>query len=113
VKFIDPSGLDIWLEGAAAGEPDLHQSVNVGNPDGDYDSYSYGLSGIITGEVYNDVNHGGVIDAYKTTTSEQDKVFKELMDGKIGDSSYYGYDDICRSWSQRQFKEAPGQPTTP
>ncbi|WP_438265340.1 RHS repeat-associated core domain-containing protein, partial [Citrobacter rodentium] len=113
MKYIDPRGLDIWLEGAAPGEPDLHQSVNVGDPNGSYDSYSYGLSGFITGEVYKDVNQGGVIVAYKTTTYEQDEAFKEIMEGKIGDSGYYGYDDICRSWSQRQFKEAPGQLTSP
>jgi hypothetical protein len=36
-----------------------------------------------------------------------------MMDKKIGERSYYGYDDICRSWSQRQFKSAPGQSATP
>ena len=36
-----------------------------------------------------------------------------MMDKKIGERSYYGYDDICRSWSQRQFKSAPGKSATP
>ena len=113
IKFIDPRGLDIWLEGAAPGEPDLHQSVNVGDPNGFYDSYSYGMSDFPRGEVYKDTSHGGVIVDYKKTNTEQDKIFKEMMDKKIGEGSYYGYDDICRSWSQRQFKSAPGQSATP
>jgi RHS repeat-associated protein len=59
IKFIDPKGLDIWLEGAAPSEPDLHQSVNVGDPNGVYDSYSYGMGDFPHGEVYKDTSHGG------------------------------------------------------
>lgn len=113
IKFIDPRGLDIWLEGAAPDEPDLHQSVNVGDPNGVYDSYSYGMGDFPHGEVYKDISHGGVIVDYKKTNAAQDKIFKEMMDKKIGEQSYYGYDDICRSWSQRQFKSAPGKSVTP
>ncbi|EPG4960546.1 TPA: RHS repeat-associated core domain-containing protein, partial [Citrobacter amalonaticus] len=113
IKFIDPRGLDIWLEGAAPSEQDLHQSVNVGDPNGVYDSYSYGMSDFPHGEVYKDISHGGVIVDYKKTNAAQDKIFKEMMDKKIGERSYYGYDDICRSWSQRQFKSAPGESATP
>lgn len=65
------------------------------------------------GEFYKDIKPGGVIDSYKITTSEQDIDFKALMDKKLGETSYYGYDDICRSWSQRQFESAPGRSTPP
>ncbi|WP_229905737.1 RHS repeat-associated core domain-containing protein [Rahnella laticis] len=109
-ELIDPLGLDIWIEGASLDEPELHQSVNIGDPNAEYDSYSYGMDDFPYGNVYKDTEHGGSIDFYKKTTKEQDESFKKGMDDKIGKSknSIYGYDDICRSWSQREFKRAPG-----
>lgn len=35
------------------------------------------------------------------------------MKAQIGEHGYYGYDDICRSWSQRQFNSAPGVQEAP
>jgi hypothetical protein len=113
INFIDPRGLDIWLEGSGPKEPDLHQSVNVGDPNGNYNSYSYGMNDFPYGEVYDDIDHGGMIEAYKKTTRKEDSEFKEKMDKMMGERSIYGYDDICRSWSQRQFNGAPGQSVSP
>ena len=114
IFYKDPTGLDVWTEGPSGNEPSFHQSVNVGNPIGTYDSYSFGMNGKgLQGEVYQDVEHGGVIDAYKKTTIQQDSEFKKLLDNQLGNKGIYGYDDICRSWSQRQFKNAPGVPITP
>ncbi|OZB82170.1 MAG: hypothetical protein B7X28_03940 [Halothiobacillus sp. 13-55-253] len=57
---IDPKGLDIWIEGPSGSEPSFHQSVNVGNMNGYYDSYSFGMDGHgIEGKVYRDHDPGG------------------------------------------------------
>ncbi|OAT32493.1 core protein, partial [Buttiauxella brennerae ATCC 51605] len=111
--FVDPLGLDIWIEAQGPDEPALHQSVNVGVPDGSYNSYSYAMGSFPYGEVYNDMKHGGKIEMYKKTTKEQDAAFNKAMKDQIGEHGYYGYDDICRSWSQRQFNSAPGNKETP
>ena len=114
LRFVDPRGLDIWLEGPSQNEPSFHQSVNVGNPNGAYQSYSYGMNGYgLQGEVYRDTSLGGLIEAYKRTTSEQDAEFQKRMDELVGQTGTYGWDDICRSWSQRQFRNAPGTQMTP
>ncbi len=65
LNFIDPKGLDIWIEDQGPDEPALHQSINIGNPNGDYNSYSYGMGSFPNGEVYTDVKHGGEIELYK------------------------------------------------
>ena len=108
IGFVDPRGLDVWIEGSTPDEPDLHQSVNVGDFNGKYDSYSYGLDIPPIGRVYNDEKHGGQIYQYKKTTPEQDAEFKRAMDEKLGDWSFYGISDTCRTWSKRQFKSTPG-----
>jgi RHS repeat-associated protein len=114
VSYFDPLGLDIWIEGPSGREPSRHQSVNVGDPLGEYSSYSYGMNGSgMEGEVYRDTELGGPIEAYKKTTPEQDAEFKKLMESQLGKKSTYGWDDICRSWSQRAFKNAPGTSTSP
>jgi|GEM_PF-1102666 len=105
---------DIWLEGPSKNEPSLHQIVNVGDPNGMYLSYSFGMNGKgLQGEVYRDTSIGGPIEAFKKTTQQQDDAFQSKMESQVGKTGTYGIDDICRSWSQRQFKDAPGIITTP
>jgi RHS repeat-associated protein len=114
LSYVDPKGLDIWIEGPSKNEPSFHQSVNVGNPNGSYSSYSYGMNGHgLEGQVYRDVDLGGPFEAYKKTSAVQDAVFKAAMEGKLGEKGTYGYDDICRSWSQRQYNNAPGFSVAP
>jgi len=36
VDLRDPSGLDVWIEGPSGDEPPFHQSINVGDPNGQY-----------------------------------------------------------------------------
>ncbi len=43
--FHDRLGTDVWLEGPSGSEPGGHLSVNVGDPRGNYDSYSFGVNG--------------------------------------------------------------------
>ena len=111
IRYIDRDGLDVWLEGPSGKEPSLHQSVCVGNPNGKYDSYSFGMNGegFLGAEVYTDDTLGGPIDKYKKTTPEEDKALKDKLDKELGKKGTYGWDDICRSYSQRKFREAPGK----
>jgi RHS repeat-associated protein len=114
LNWIDPYGLDVWIEGPNQNEPILHQSINVGDPNGSYDSYSFGVNGHgLQGEVYQDTEHGGQIEKYKKTTPEQDKALKDKLDKELRRTGIYGWNDICRSYSQREYKEAPGTPATP
>jgi RHS repeat-associated protein len=61
INDIDPKGTDIWLEGPSGEEPPGHLSINVGDPTGEYLSYSFGVNGdeYLGGEVYLDTQHGG------------------------------------------------------
>ena len=68
--FTDPFGLDVWIEGPGPGErPRRHQSINVGDPNGEYDSYSFGVNGQynleygIEGQVYRDPIKGGAVSS--------------------------------------------------
>jgi len=111
IRYTDPLGLDTWIEGPSGSEPSLHQSVNVGDPNGAYSSYSFGMNGNgMQGEVYRDTSLGGGIEDYKKMTPAEDAAMKKILDGKLGEKGTYGSDDICRSWSQRQFQNAPGIP---
>lgn len=65
IGFVDPIGLDIWIEDQGPDEPALHQSINVGTPDGSYNSYNYAMGSFPHSEVYNDMKHGGKIEVYK------------------------------------------------
>jgi hypothetical protein len=47
-----------WASGE---EPLYHQSINVGDPNGAYASYSFALNGGLDGIVYRDVDLGGEI----------------------------------------------------
>ncbi|MFL6604734.1 MAG: RHS repeat-associated core domain-containing protein [Steroidobacteraceae bacterium] len=114
LAYSDPTGLDIWVEGPSASEPSFHQSVNVGDPNGQYSSYSFGMNGNgVQGEVYRDTSLGGPIEAYKRTTPQEDAAYKKYLESQVGKTGIYGYDDICRSWTQRQFTRAPGKPVPP
>ena len=115
-RYVDKQGLDIWIEGPSYGEPDWHQSVNVGDPMGTYHSYSYGsYQYIVEGIVYPDQSHGGEIDRnlYKNTTPQQDDQFDQFMQSKLGMTGYYGPGQVCRNWSQNQFNGAPGTLSEP
>jgi RHS repeat-associated protein len=117
---IDPFGLDVWVEGPSGSEPTGHQSINVGDPFGDYSSYSFGADGNfnlgygIEGSVYEDDETGGAIEAYKKTTALEDRRLKSQLDTMVDhNKGAYGLGNTCRSWSQDQFKKAPGKISPP
>jgi uncharacterized protein RhaS with RHS repeats len=114
VTFIDALGLDVWIEGPAGDEPAGHQSVCVGDPNGDYSAFSFGATGIgskgLQGTVYEDTEKGGKIDEckYYATTPEVDEIIRSKLDGLIlqEEEKRYQYrlaNANCRTWSQKQF----------
>jgi hypothetical protein len=104
LNFIDPTGLDVWIEGAGPGEPYFHQSINIGDPFGYYDSFSFAING--GGTVYLDLNGGGEISRYLKTTPEQDKqALKEIYRSWKSDcEKWYGF-TTCRGYSQEKFEK--------
>ncbi|MBI4237965.1 MAG: hypothetical protein HY696_06060 [Deltaproteobacteria bacterium] len=110
VNWRDPNGTDIWIEGPNSYEPYRHQSISVGDPNGTYSSYSFGMNGrwLLQGEVYRDTKPGGIIEAFKRTTPFQDVTFNAQLSSEVGNTGIYGITDICRSYSQHNFERAPG-----
>lgn len=119
VKYIDPFGLDIWIEGPSEDEPTGHQSINIGDPNGGYVSYSFGISlNCPGGCVYKDLFTRGPFEAYMTTSEEQDRLaIKFIEETKASDNEVvYGYNPLygfnggsgfntCRSYSQDKFEK--------
>jgi len=100
--------LDVWIEGPSGNEPNAHQSVNVGDPNGDYVSKSFGVGpGCWTGCVYDDAEKGGPIKAYFETTPEQDAEAIAALEAAAAEDSeaYYGLDDTCRTYSQDKYND--------
>jgi len=108
VNFRDPSGNDVWLEGPSGNEPQGHLSINVGDPNGHYDSYSFGIDGNgLEGEVYKDTSLGGEIlpDYYRRTTPAEDALTKAMLEAQLGNKSTYSPWNTCRNFSLKQFKQ--------
>ncbi len=121
VNNIDPYGLDVWIEGASPNapkddqEPLPHQSISVGDPQGQYSSYSFGVNSehpyswkyLINGVVYVDPYGGGKIDKnhYLKTTPEEDAKVKAYLDSLVGtESTYCLLGANCRDFSKEAFK---------
>jgi hypothetical protein len=125
---LDPNlTADIWIELGSPGEGGvfLHQSINVGNPNGDYVSYSFGWDPTWTnplqGTVYVDTVKGGDYatwfakngietgdigshDYYLKTTAEQDALATKMLDAEIGKHDLYVIGlNTCRQFSQAWF----------
>jgi RHS repeat-associated protein len=107
ILFIDPFGLDIWLEGPSGNEPAGHLSINVGNPNGSYSSYSFGVDGNgLEGMVYQDTSLGGNFypGYYLHTTPAEDALAKAHLDSLLGNKAGYRPWNTCRTFSFNQFK---------
>jgi len=104
--YKDPFGWDIWLEGPAGSEPTGHLSINVGDPNGSYASYSFGVDGNgLEGMVYQDVSHGGDFypGYYLHTTAAEDAIAKAHLDSLLGSKDGYRPWRTCRTFSIKQF----------
>jgi RHS repeat-associated protein len=111
---VDPSGKDIWVEGPSGSEPWGHRSLCIGDPNGEYKSYSFGsVSGAgwdlraWVGAVYEDTEKGGAIisDYYLKCSPETDKKLQAKYDNMIGDEDWYvPCVNTCRDWTYGQFE---------
>jgi RHS repeat-associated protein len=116
INYMDPTGRDIWIEGASGNEPAFHQSINIGDPMGEYDSYSFAING--GGTVYEDTDMGGEIEHYFKTTPDQDeRAIAELLSSVQSDDQMWYGPNTCRSYSQEKFdqfrQELNGTETAP
>ena len=97
---------DVWLEGPAPGEPSGHLSINVGDPNGAYRSYSFGFNGNgYEGEVYRDTAQGDILpDRYLNTTPDFDRVIANYLEGLVGQKAPYRPWRTCRTFSIAQLE---------
>jgi RHS repeat-associated protein len=117
LSCVDRNGLDIWAEGPSGHEPTGHKSINVGDPNGNYCSQSFGKKPgwTLYGEVYPDDEKGGPIERYMKTTPEQDKqALKELTDDLAYDKgkTLYG-PTTCRTYNCGKYNHFKQEFHTP
>lgn len=89
-----------------------HQRINVGDPNGNYISYSFAYnpsSSILDpqGYVYLDPYRGGKIvkEFYLETTSQEDEVVLKFLGSLVGtDATYLLLGSNCRDFSKSAFE---------
>lgn len=111
LSIVDPFGTDVWIEGPSGPEPNGHQAICVGDPNGKYTCFSFGVNGEfdwgLVGEVYEDTDRGGEIvkEMYLRTSKYGDEfalAYLKLLLGRKG--AYRLCNANCRTWSQREFE---------
>lgn len=104
---IDPSGKDIWIEGPSGNEVVGHRSVNIGDPNGSYQSWSFGIASNGWGRVYEDIDHGGEIVRYMRSNAALDAMANAYLESRVSDDNakWYGIETTCRGYSQSKFDE--------
>jgi RHS repeat-associated protein len=103
LKWVDPLGLDIWIETDPKISYGFHQRICIGNPAGDYDSFSFGVAGshwnilnpLRLGEIYEDywgyvADHRGTINRWMFTSGQQDDLARQTLRGMEGTRLRYG-----------------------
>jgi uncharacterized protein RhaS with RHS repeats len=110
ISYIDPFGLDIWVETHVPGEPYIHQRVSVGDPNGDYHSYTFELDNLPNpndGTIVDDSIPGGTIvpGMYSKTSPATDAAIKKYLDSLLGKHAGYGPDSNCRTFSQDAYNQ--------
>jgi len=121
INYIDPYGLGeqsshqrIWIEGRNPDEPRFHRSISVGDPNGSYRSFSFGIDSrwkilIPTpwrmGEVYEDFDPGGKVVKSMPVTDEEAKQAIEILELMDGEQWSYGITyGNCRQFSGEMFE---------
>jgi RHS repeat-associated protein len=110
VNWIDPLGLDVWVSGG------LHESINVGDPNGKYNTWGFGLDltkpftleNGFNGVIYRDDGSGGppkCPSLHKKTTPKEDKKMKDILDKMDGMNMPYRLTcPNCRTFAREMFK---------
>lgn len=115
INLTDKTGLDIWIEGPSGDEPPFHESIAVGNYNGSYVSYSYGVDPSdprwraffwTTGYAYQDTQLGGSRSDRMTTTPDQDRYALEVLNYLVQSGFHSGYNVFllnCRTFSEVMY----------
>jgi hypothetical protein len=118
----------LWIEGSSPGEPAPHESIAVGDPNGAYFNYSFGLDpGELyysnQGSVYPDDKRGGEIyDYYAVPEKLRPYIEAELMaqNGRPGNYNllwnncrHYSNDTLEYLIKKYNLKPAPAPARTP
>lgn len=119
INAIDKYGLDIWLSKGGSNQTgsveNLHLNINVGNPYGNYDSYSFGATSRFAflnpfaddGIVYKNYNRTDtpVWDKYLFTDENQDKTARKILEDWVGEEmGYQLIGGTCRSFCKDMFE---------
>jgi RHS repeat-associated protein len=107
VNLIDPNGADIWVEGPSDYEPMGHLSVNVGDPNGVYSSYSFGINhNGAEGQVYRDVAPFGNFypGYYRRTSAIEDAAARAALERTVGAKAGYRPWRTCRNYALENYK---------
>jgi RHS repeat-associated protein len=115
ISHIDALGLlaGIWIEGGSPGEFAFHESLAIGDPNGTYWTYSFGLDDSLfhsfggQGRVYPDTEQGGPIsDYYEVPDVLLPEIVMLLNLEYLGKKGTYNLaTNNCRDWSQRTERE--------
>ena len=113
LSFIDPKGLDYWMEGSVKGEGGypFHQSICVGKYSGGRLCISFGVAEDnctmdCKGEVYEDTSAAGPLVAgrFRSTSAAQDNEIKAYFNSLTGKTGrYYLLGNSCRDFSLRVY----------
>jgi len=117
VNFADPWGLEtgIWTEGSSPEEPGPHQSIGVGDPLGEYSSYSFGVKEGESmfggkGDVYRDWKIDGKIYDYYPVSDEVAEEIRKDMESQIGtEDRYHLGGNNCRHWTKKTIDKYVGK----
>ena len=103
MRYADPTGLDIWIEGSSGNEPNLHWSIHVGNPNGRNNGFSFSLDG--GGSKYFDFENGGKILRYIKTPENIDRIVRHTLENDLlnQDRTYF-LEGNCRDYSYEWFE---------
>lgn len=110
LRYIDPKGLDNWVEGPAIGEPPGHLSLCVGQPrPAPNQCFSFGVNGDpgFGGEVYEDTTRGGVPlpGYYRRSSAQDDAAATRWLQHKLGSKAPYRPWRTCRNFAFDNFEE--------
>jgi hypothetical protein len=111
--------LDVWIEGPNYNEPAGHLSIAVGDPNGDYRSFSYGADeprtyawpAGVAGSVYEDEELGGVVEGYLNASPEEDQQIiwnlEQLVHGPnpfTPNGGCYTFGNTCRDFTREVWQ---------
>jgi len=123
INYFDAFGLDIWV-GHNQGDVSFHLNINVGNPNGNFQSWSFGVGGdnpllssfealtpfFNNGVVYKSTPSSGKTDSidfnrYLVTTASEDAQATQILDSIVGEQSSYWLlsNKTCRKFSKELF----------